>query len=57
VTNPTCPAFGGADLRTLYITSHSQRIPPERLAQEPWAGALMCLDVGVAGLPEPRYQG
>ena len=57
VTNPTCPAFGGKGLRTLYVTSHSQRIAPERLAAEPWAGALLSLDVGVAGLPEPRYQG
>jgi sugar lactone lactonase YvrE len=57
VTNPTCPAFGGEGLRSLYITSHSQRIAPERLAAEPWAGALLRLDVGVAGLPEPRYQG
>jgi len=57
VTNPTCPAFGGNDLGTLYVTSHSQRIPPERLAAEPWAGALLALDVGVRGLPEPRFAG
>ncbi|HKU96176.1 MAG TPA: SMP-30/gluconolactonase/LRE family protein [Vineibacter sp.] len=57
VTNPTCPAFGGEDLRTLYITSHSQRLPPEQLAREPLAGALLSLDVGVRGLPEPRFGG
>lgn len=55
VTNPTCPAFGGGDLSTLYITSHSQRFTPEQQAREPLAGALLALDVGVRGLPEPRF--
>jgi sugar lactone lactonase YvrE len=57
VTNPTCPAFGGAGLDTLYITSHSQRLTPEKLAAEPYAGGLFALDVGVKGLPEPRFAG
>ncbi|RXT18413.1 MULTISPECIES: SMP-30/gluconolactonase/LRE family protein [unclassified Bosea (in: a-proteobacteria)] len=57
VTNPTCPVFGGKDLATLYITSHSQRLAPETLAVEPLAGALLALDVGVRGLPEPRFAG
>ena len=57
VTNPTCPAFGGAGLDTLYITSHSQRLTPEKLALEPLAGGLFALNVGVKGLPEPRYRG
>ncbi|MES2413802.1 MAG: SMP-30/gluconolactonase/LRE family protein [Pseudomonadota bacterium] len=57
VTNPTCPAFGGADYRTLYITSHSQRFTPEQQAREPLAGALLSLDVGVRGLPEPCFAG
>lgn len=57
VTNPTCPAFGGADLRSLYVTSHSQRMTPERHAAEPLAGALLRLEVGVQGLPEPRFGG
>lgn len=55
VTNPTCPAFGGDDLRTLYITTHSQRFTLEQQAREPLAGALLSLDVGVRGLPEPRF--
>lgn len=57
VTNPTCPAFGGERLDTLYITSHSQRFTPEQQAREPLAGALLALDVGVCGLPEPRFAG
>jgi sugar lactone lactonase YvrE len=57
VTNPTCPAFGGDKLDTLYVTSHSQRFTPEQHAAEPLAGALFALDVGVRGLPEPRFAG
>jgi len=57
VTNPTCPAFGGERLDRLYITSHSQRFTPEQQAREPLAGALLSLDVGVCGLPEPRFAG
>ena len=41
----------------LYVTSHSQRLTPEKLALEPLAGGLFALDVGVKGLPEPRYRG
>ncbi|GAA4331310.1 CBU_1789 family Dot/Icm type IV secretion system effector [Pigmentiphaga soli] len=57
VTFPTCPAFGGPDLATLYVTSHSQRLPAEQIVKEPYAGGLFALDVGVRGVPEPRYAG
>ena len=57
VTNPTCPAFGGEDLDTLYITSHSQRFTAEQLAAEPLAGCVLAFDAGVRGLPEPRFAG
>lgn len=57
VTNPTCPAFGGPGLETLHFTSHSQRMSPEEHAREPLAGALFSIDVGVRGLPEPRFGG
>lgn len=57
VTNPTCPAFGGEKLDTLYITSHSQRLTHAQHAREPWAGGVLALGVGVHGLPEPRFGG
>jgi len=57
VTNPTCPAFGGEGLKTLFITSHSQRFTHQEQAQEPLAGALLALDVGVSGLIESRFNG
>ena len=57
VTNPTCPGFGGADLRRLFVTSARHRLSPQRLAAEPLAGALLELDPGVAGLPAGRFAG
>lgn len=49
VTNITTCTFGGADLKTLYITTAGLG-PDERLA-----GSLYAMRVEVAGLPENRY--
>lgn len=57
VTNPTCPCFGGPDLKTLYITSASQKLSEEHLAEHPMEGALLALDVDIPGLPEVFYAG
>jgi sugar lactone lactonase YvrE len=57
LTNPTCPGFGGSDLRTLYVTTARHRLSEEQLAREPLAGAVLQLDPGVAGLPANRYAG
>ena len=57
MTQPTCCAFGGPDLTTLFISSASQNIAPDILAAQPMAGALVSIEVGVRGLPEPRYAG
>jgi L-arabinonolactonase len=56
ISRPTAVAFGGPDLRTMYVTTARFRLAPEKLAAEPHAGGLLALDVGVAGLPEPMYQ-
>jgi sugar lactone lactonase YvrE len=55
LTNPTCPAFGGDDLATLYITTARHRLTEEQLTREPLAGAVLHLDVGVTGLPPNRF--
>ncbi|HRY25723.1 MAG: SMP-30/gluconolactonase/LRE family protein [Geminicoccaceae bacterium] len=55
VSQPTACAFGGPDRRTLYVTSARQRLSPAALEGEPMAGDLLAFDVGVAGLPEPRF--
>lgn len=57
VSQPTSCAFGGRDLRTLYVTTARQKLSAEALAAEPLAGALLALDVGVAGLVEPLFAG
>jgi sugar lactone lactonase YvrE len=53
---PTMPAFGGADFKTLYITSASQNRSAAELAQYPLSGQVLCMRVSVAGLAEPAYR-
>ncbi|MGH8634527.1 MAG: SMP-30/gluconolactonase/LRE family protein, partial [Burkholderiales bacterium] len=55
MSQPTSCAFGGPAFDVLYVTSAAQRLSPERLAREPYAGAIIAVDVGVQGLPEPYY--
>ena len=52
VSQVTCPCFGGADLKTLYITSASKTLSTEQLAREPHAGSVFAIAVDVAGQPE-----
>ena len=52
---PTMVAFGGADLRTLYITSAGTRRPAAEREAYPLSGRLLALRVDVAGVPEPMY--
>ena len=47
----TMPAFGGHDLRTLYITTAKEGRPESELAQQPWAGRVLQMRVDVPGLP------
>ena len=48
---PTMPCFGGADLKTLYLTTARHERPPEELREQPQAGCVFALRVDVAGLP------
>ncbi|MDN3919608.1 SMP-30/gluconolactonase/LRE family protein [Roseateles violae] len=48
---PTMPAFGGPDLRTVYLTTAREKRPAAELAAQAWAGCLLRLRVEVAGLP------
>ncbi|MBP0597839.1 SMP-30/gluconolactonase/LRE family protein [Herbaspirillum sp. LeCh32-8] len=54
---PTMCAFGGPDLRTLYITTARAGRPPAELAGQPQAGGLFALRTAVPGLIEPRWRG
>ncbi|WP_119155003.1 SMP-30/gluconolactonase/LRE family protein [Caldimonas tepidiphila] len=54
---PTMPCFGGPGLKTLYVTTARQKRPAEELAAQPWAGQVLQIEVGVAGLPASGYAG
>ncbi|MDH0865718.1 SMP-30/gluconolactonase/LRE family protein [Mitsuaria sp. GD03876] len=47
----TMPAFGGADLRTIFITTAREKRSEAELAAQPWAGCVLKMRVPVAGLP------
>ncbi|MES2296771.1 MAG: SMP-30/gluconolactonase/LRE family protein [Pseudomonadota bacterium] len=53
---PTMVAFGGADLRTLYITSASHGRSSAERAHYPHSGCLLSLRVDVPGRLEPCYR-
>jgi sugar lactone lactonase YvrE len=57
VSQPTCCAFGGPRMDILYITSASYRLPAEKLAKEPLAGALFAIHPGVTGPADARFAG
>jgi L-arabinonolactonase len=57
VSQPTCVAFGGSRMDTLYITSAKYRMSPEKLAREPLAGAIFATHVGIDGLPDAPFNG
>ena len=54
---PTMCAFGGDDLRTLYVTTARQMREADELARLPQTGGIFALRVDVAGLPEPKFAG
>jgi sugar lactone lactonase YvrE len=54
---PTMCAFGGDDLRTLYVTTARQMREADELARLPESGGIFAMRVDVAGLPEPKFNG
>lgn len=56
VTNPTCVCLGGAEYRTLFITTARKFLSDEQLAREPLAGSVLAVDVEVPGMPERRFE-
>jgi sugar lactone lactonase YvrE len=55
VTNPTCVCFGGADFRTLYITSATKFLTSDQRSAEPLAGGLFAIHGIGQGMPEHRF--
>ncbi|WP_150461580.1 SMP-30/gluconolactonase/LRE family protein [Nesterenkonia ebinurensis] len=57
VEKPTKPMFGGADLKTLYVTSMGEGMVSS-LSDQPLAGALLAVHGhGTQGLPQPHFAG
>ncbi len=54
---PTMCAFGGPDLRTLYVTSARQLRPADELARLPHSGGIFALTVDAPGIAEPPFAG
>jgi sugar lactone lactonase YvrE len=54
---PTMCAFGGPDLKTLYVTTARQRCAAEELARLPQSGGIFAMRVDVPGMPEPKFAG
>ncbi len=51
------PCFGGADGRTLFISSAHIGLSETERAAQPWAGAMLSARVAVPGLPGFAYAG
>ena len=51
VPRPSSIAFGGEDLRMMYITSARTRLPASTLAEAPLSGGLFACKTGFAGTP------
>lgn len=55
VSQPTCLAFGGEDLSTLFITSARKWLSDEALAKEPEAGNVLIYETNFTGVAEGEY--
>ncbi|MEM7710813.1 MAG: SMP-30/gluconolactonase/LRE family protein, partial [Pseudomonadota bacterium] len=50
----TCPAFGGDDLRTMFVTSATQGLEDSALDHQSGSGRTWAAEMPVRGLPERR---
>ena len=54
--NPTCPAFGGPELGTLYVTTSRQQHTADELARAPQAGGVFGIGMpDVRGIPDTSF--
>jgi sugar lactone lactonase YvrE len=54
---PTMPCFGGADMKTIFITSLRHNLSNGKLAAKPLSGGIFALRVEVPGVPVARFKG
>lgn len=57
VPRPTSCAFGGPDMKTLFVTTARIRLSAQQLAEAPLSGSILAVSVGVPGLPDPNFAG
>jgi sugar lactone lactonase YvrE len=57
VPRPTSLCFGGADLKTLFVTSARVRLPAHVLAEAPLSGSLFAMPVDTPGRPAHFFAG
>jgi sugar lactone lactonase YvrE len=57
VPRPTSVAFGGPDLKTLFVTTARVRLPAHVLSESPLSGSLFAMRTDVAGLPPTAFAG
>ncbi|TNC62468.1 SMP-30/gluconolactonase/LRE family protein [Rubellimicrobium roseum] len=50
----TCPAWGGPEFSTLFVTTAAAGIPQDELAVTPESGRTFAVETGFRGLPEPK---
>ena len=56
VPRPTSLCFGGADNKTLFVTSARTRLPAATLAEAPLSGGIFAFDAGVSGAPTYSFK-
>lgn len=54
-SQPTCVAFGGPDLKLMFVTSASDGLTAEERAAQPLAGALFVFESDIPGLAEAAF--
>ena len=55
VENITSCAFGGSDLKTLFITTARWGISEEQMKQKPQSGGLFAINLNVQGIPDYSF--
>lgn len=53
---PTMVCFGGADMKTLFVTTTRENMTEEEIGERPLSGALFTIKTEVAGLSKPRFK-
>jgi sugar lactone lactonase YvrE len=56
VSQPTCVAFGGSDLNSLFVTSAYEGLDAEARATQPEAGNLFIFETDIKGIADPQFQ-